>query len=38
MTRQDFGARLSAFIELLEAARDAEVVTLIYSYLYFTEQ
>ena len=30
MTRQDFGAHLSAFIELLEAARDAGVVTLMH--------
>ena len=30
MTRQDFGAHLNAFIELLEAARDAGVVTLMH--------
>ena len=30
MTRQDFGAHLSAFIELLDAARDAGVVTLMH--------
>ena len=30
MTRQDFGVHLNAFIELLEAARDAGVVTLMH--------